>query len=184
MSLTSEQLDALVAKVGGADQALRIVAGEVGLTLSPTTALVDHITVPTDATYEQCIAAGNFGWRHDGLTETQFPVTPEQAGRYDLKRFHFNRSISSVQAIAEIREAGYEPAETGHIMAFGAASPDEQRRHPVIGLGSTAIVDDSLSVPALWFDGDRRTLDLIWYDGDWHRNYRFLGIRRSDEARQ
>lgn len=182
--LTPEQLQALVIKVGGADQALRVVSGEVDLALSPTTALIDHIAVPSDATYEQRIAAGNFGWRHEGLTEKQFPVTPEQAGSYDLKRFHFNRSISSVHAIAEIREAGYEPAETGHIMAFGAASPDEQRRHPVIGLGSVQMVDGSLSVPALWFDGDRRTLDLIWYDGDWHRNYRFLGVRRSDEVGQ
>lgn len=181
--LTADQVAAFVARAGGAGQVLRVLSGELSIELPPASGeLVQQLSVPVGVAFEQRVDRGGYGWRNPELTEALFPVAEGQAGEYDLKRFHFARSISSVEAIRLIREDGYEPAETGHILAFGEASPEEQRRHPVIGLGSAVVVAGSLSVPALWFDGDRRTLDLIWYDGDWHRNYRFLGVRRISRA--
>ena len=178
-ALTAEQLDTLIAKLGGQDKALQLVAGELDVQLltAGSTDVERFATVPAGVAFEERVARGHYGWRNDKLTEEAFPVTQDQFGDLELKLFHFNRSLSSDQAIQEIRDSGYKPAETGDLLAFGEAFPDVQRRHPVIGLGRVVDIDGSLSVPALWFDGDRRTLDLIWFDGDWHRNYRFLGVR-------
>jgi hypothetical protein len=136
------------------------------------------VTVPADLHFEERVERGQYGWRHSGVTEERFPVTRDQCGEQAQKLFHFARGISSEEAIRLIREEGFEPGRIGDILVFGENVPEAQRRHPVVGLGSVAEVDSKLSVPALWFDGERRTLDAIWYDGDWHRNYRFLGVRR------
>lgn len=181
LELTDGQISALVAKAGGADQILRLLSGELDLQLlpaSPGQTLVERtVTVTPELSFEERVARGGYGWRHGDLTEDLFPITGDRAGDLRLKLFHFNRSLSSEEAIRLIEEDGFEPAKTGDVLVFGENFPDVQRRHPVIGLGSVADVDLKPSVPALWFDGDRRTLDLIWYDGDWHRNYRFLGVR-------
>lgn len=177
---TEDQIDRLVDKIGGPEHVARVLSGELDIALFATEqARGDNIRVVADVAYEDRIARGEYGWRHGGLTEQHYPVTDDQIGDWEIKRYHFARSISSLDAIRLIRADGYAPAETGHILAFGECYPTEQRRHPVIGLGSADLVEGSLSVPALWFDGDRRTLDLIWYDGDWHRNYRFLGVRHA-----
>lgn len=177
--LSAEHVASLIAKAGGRDQVLRILSGEVEVQLLSPAPAERFVTVAAGIDFEERVARGNYGWRNGDLTEERFPVTEDQCGAREQKLFHFNRSLSSDQAIQEIREAGYEPGRIGDILVFGEVFQAEQRRHPIIGLGSAVMVDRSLSVPALWFDGDRRTLDLIWYDGDWHRNYRFLGVRRT-----
>src|SRR5690349_2384354 len=136
------------------------------------------VTVPTGLSLDERIDRGHYGWRHGGVTEERFPIEQDQCGEKTQRLFHFARSLSSEDAARLIRESGFEPARIGDILAFGEKFPETQRHHPVIALGSVADVDQKLSVPALWFDGERRTLDAIWYDGDWHRNYRFLGVRR------
>ena len=191
LDLTADQLDALIGKAGGHDQILRILAGELEIRLLPAggdqtvaapTAIDRFVTVPAGLEFEERVRRGDYGWRNGDLTERRFPVTGDQVGATEQRLFHFARSISSQEAIWRIRQEGFEPARIGDILAFGEAFPREQLRYPVIGLGSVVEIDLKLSVPALWFDGDRRTLDLIWYDGDWHRNYRFLGVRRRPVA--
>jgi len=183
--LTTDQLGTLIERAGGCEQVRRILSGEFEVQLVATEGVIVQpppaerfVTIPAGVEFETRVARGRYGWRHSDLTEAQFPVTADQCGDLHFRRFHFARSISSVEAIQSIREAGFEPAKIGHVLAFGEESPGEQRRYPVIGLGSQAEVDQKVSVPALWFDGERRTLDLIWFEGDWHRNYRFLGVRR------
>jgi hypothetical protein len=182
--LTDDQIESLTEKIGGHDRLLQILSGALAVRLVPNNAGSDPISidpslsVPAEPGFEERVARGNYGWRHDDLTEASFPVTPDQFGEWEQKLFHFNRNISSEDAILLIRADGFEPARIGDMLAFGEASPDVQQRHPVVGLGSIAEVDQKRSSPTLWFDGDRRTLDLLWLDGDWHRNYRFLGVRQ------
>lgn len=148
----------------------------------PVGTAVQSVIVPADLSFEERVARGNYGWRHDAMIEADFPIDPAEAGDRVQKIYHFNRSVSSPEIIRLIREDGYEPAGIADILLFGELFPEVQQRHPVISMGAVVDVDGSLSVPALWFDGERRTLDLIWYDGDWHRNYRFLGVRRGETS--
>jgi len=176
--LTDAQVDALVDKLGGPEQIRRILSGEIGLHLLPPAPAERVVTVPGHLSFGERVRRGAYGWHNANLTEARFPVTADQAGATEQRLFHFDPGRSSEATLREIRAVGYEPGRIGDLLAFGEHFPDEQRRYPVIGLGSVVPIDDSLNVPALWFDGDRRTLDLIFYDGDWHRNYRFLGVRR------
>lgn len=177
--LSETHVDALIGKLGGPDQVLRILSGEIGLQLLPPAPGERFVTVPGGMSFDERVQRGHYGWRNAKLTDAGFPVTADQTGPTEQRLFHFDPGRSSEATIREIRAAGYEPGRIGDLLTFGELFPDEQRRHPVIALGSVTMIDGSLSVPALWFDGDRRTLDLIWYDGDWHRNYRFLGVRRD-----
>lgn len=178
-TLTAPQIDTLIEKLGGSDSALGILSGRLAICVLPVGSTGSTLTVPDDLDFEQRIERGAFGWRHESLSEERFPVIGDQIGERDLKLFHFARNIPSEEAERLIRETGYQPAGIGAILAFGAAFPDTQVRHPVVGLGSAAEVDGKGSVPTLWFDGERRTIDLVWLDGDWHRNYRFLGVRET-----
>lgn len=184
MRLTETQVLALVEKAGGYDQVLRVLSGELDLEILPGSRADEApapsiVAVPAALGFDERIERGGYGWRNGELTEERFPVTANQRGEREQKLFHFNRSLSSAEAARLIQEDGFEPAAIGEVLAFGEAFPNTQRRHPVVGLGSVAEIDGKASVPALWFDGYRRTLDLIWLEGDWHRNYRFLGVCRK-----
>ena len=176
---TPDEIVTLIARIGGPDAVQQVLSGALTVQLTPAheTAATAG-SVPADLPFEERVARGRYGWRHEDLTEGRFPVTAEQQGDFEQQMFHFNRNVSSEDAARLIREAGYEPARIGEILVYGETCPHTQSLHPVVGLGSIAEVDGKTSAPTLWFDGERRTLDLLWLDGDWHRNYRFLGVRR------
>ncbi|MEE4452186.1 hypothetical protein [Novosphingobium resinovorum] len=177
-ALNDEQIAALVRLLGGPDEVRRMLSGDTGI--------AQFATIPGSLSFEERVARGSYGWRHPDLTEASFPLAGLDADddahddrrEVEQKLFHFNRNVSSEDAAQLIVEAGFEPAAIADILAFGEAAPHVQCRHPVVGLGSVATIEGKASAPTLWFDGTRRTLDVLWLDGDWHRNYRFLGVRR------
>ena len=189
-NLTHGETNALVKLAGGEDKVRKILAGELKIQLLSTSAEavvvptdVDQVmTVSPDLAFEDRIKRGNYGWRNSDLTEKKFPVTADQVGEWEWKLFHFNRSISSEDAIRLIQEDGFEPAQTGHILTFGETFPKEQRKYPIIGLGSVAEVSLGRCVPELWDGRGRRKLGLYWFDRDWSGYYRFLGVRRRSVA--
>lgn len=188
--LTAGELNALVKKAGGDEKVRKILSGELKIQLLSTTA--EAVVVPTDVdqfmtvnpdlAFAERIKRGNYGWTNSDLTEKKFPVTEDQYGEWEWKLFHFNRSISSEDAIRLIQEDGFEPAQTGHILTFGEINPEEQRKYPIIGLGSVAVVDLDRHVPVLWDGVGGRRLDLYWFDDVWNDRCRFLGVRRRSVA--
>ena len=188
--LTAGELNALVKKAGGFDKVRKILSGELKIQLLSTSAQavvvptdVDQfMTVNSDLAFEDRIKRGNYGWRNSDLTEKKFPVTTDQVDEWEWKLFRFNRSISSEEVIRLMKEDGYEAGQIGHILTLGEMNPEEQRKYPIIGLGSVAEVSLRRSVPALWHDDGRRELDLYWFDIDWDDYYRFLGVRRRAVA--
>lgn len=140
------------------------------------------LTVNPDLGFEERIKCGNYGWHNSDLTEKEFPVTEDQLGDWEWKIFHFDHDISSEDAIRLIQEDGFEPAQIGHILSFGETNPEEQRKHPIIGLGSVAKVGLHRFVPVLWLDVGQRGLSLDWFDDDWYRRCRFLGVRRRSDS--
>jgi hypothetical protein len=55
--------------------------------------------------------------------------------------------------------------------------PEEQRKFPVVALGSVAEVRGERNVPDLYRRGAERDLNLSWLDGDWIGSCRFLAVR-------
>ena len=174
--LTAGQLNSLVKQV------LRILSDELEIQLLSTTS-DQAITIPAETSFEDRIKRGNYGWSNGYLTEERFPVTTEQVGDWEWKIFHFNRDISSEEAIRLMKKEGYDAGQIGHILAFGEKYPEEQWKFPIIGLGSVAEVLLRRRVPVLWRDVGRRELVLRWFVLDWRRRCRFLGVRRRRSVR-
>ncbi len=95
------------------------------------------------------------------------------------KLFHFNRDISSGDAISEMDKTGYRPATLMELLVLGFLFPEMQRQFPIVALGSLWRIAGSFRVvPSLGVGGSRRELDLHWFDNDWDAHSRFLGVRK------
>jgi len=154
--------------------AVRQALGLGPLPSEPIVLIVDY-----GQTLEQMIAAGRYDWKNDNITAKRFPIEGKGTVEFEAVLFHFDKDISSENAKKQIEEAGYEVAKIEHILSFGANYPEEQRKFPIVGLGSVGEVSGRRYVPHLDRDGSRRRLYLRWWDYGWNADYRFLGVRKK-----
>ncbi|MFA6315368.1 MAG: hypothetical protein WC648_03335 [Candidatus Paceibacterota bacterium] len=130
-------------------------------------------------TLEQMIVAGRYDWKNDDITVSRFPIEGKGTVEFEAVLFHFDKDISSEDAKKQIEEAGYEVGKIEHVLSFGANYPEEQRKFPIVGLGSVGEVGGRRYVPDLYGDGSDRDLNLGWWDSDWDADCRFLGVRKK-----
>jgi hypothetical protein len=132
------------------------------------------------------IAAGRFDWANSDITPKRFPIKGTGVVEWETKVFHFNRYISSDDAVTAIKaddkQNPWEPAPIEALLAYAAKHPDEQRQYPIIGLGSVAEVYGYRFVPGLHRSGAGRVLNFGWWDGDWRDGCRFLAVRKLSSA--
>lgn len=143
------------------------------------------LEVNYDLTLDEMIAAGHYNWHNGNITEN-FLIKGGGAVLFEARYFHFDRDISSENADRAIREEDpanpWMSAAIEHICTHGAKYPDEQRKFPIVGLGSSAQVDGVRHVPCLCECGSKRELSLDWWGVDWYRDYRFLAVRKISVA--
>jgi hypothetical protein len=144
------------------------------------------ITVDYGKSLQEMIASGHYDWINSDITPKRFPIAGSGTAQLEVKLFHFDRYISSKDAVAAITaedpQHPWEPAKIETVLAYGAKNPDEQRKHPIIALGSVAKVIGCRHVPCLRVDDRRRDLDLRWWGVDWLGRYRFLAVRNLSSA--
>lgn len=144
----------------------------------------DVIILPIDyaKSLEQMIANGRYDWKNDELTAKRFPIVGEGIVEYEFRYIHPNRKVSSENAVYLIKkedsENPWEPAKTEHLLAYGEAFPEEQRKFPIVALGSVGEVRGDRHVPCLDKGGSERGLNLGWWGGGWNDDCRFLAVRR------
>jgi hypothetical protein len=144
----------------------------------------DVIILPIDysKSLEQMIANGYYDWKNDELTAKRFPILGEGVVEYEFRYFHFNHLISSETADDLIKKVDFEnpwePAKIEHLLVFGENFSEEQRKFPIVALGSFGKVDGSRRVPCLGEDGSERCLGLPWWDDGWGDDVRFLAVRK------
>ena len=171
---TNESIKALTERRGLLTQVLDVLEGRSQiLVIDP-----ELITVDYAMSLEEMIRAGHYDWENDNLTAKRFPIKGEGKVDLEVKLFHFDRSISSEDAKRTIEESGYQVAQTEHLLAYGAKNPEEQRKYPIVALGSVGKVHGDHFVPYLGKDGSERYLRLGWWDSDWHYHCRFLAVRK------
>lgn len=118
-------------------------------------------------------------WVNDNITESNFPVLPEDEiqSEKEYKLFHFGRLISSKSAIAEMEKEDFRPATTRELLSWAFKNWDG--KIIVVALGQIwRDSDGNRSVSVLHFDGDKRKLNLYWFDDDWGDRYHFFGVRK------
>ena len=138
-----------------------------------------HIQVNYDLRLDFAIRDGQYDWEHDLINDENFPITRKGTAELDIVLVHLDINVSSEEAIKELDKAGYRPAELQEFLAFGAKYPDEQRKYPIVALGSVwRYLDGRRFVPCLWGNGGKRGLNLRLFAGEWNAVYRFAGVRK------
>lgn len=141
-----------------------------------------RLVVDYGKSLEQMIAAGHYNWKNDNITTKRFPIEGEGVVEFEARYFNFDHNISSENAVEEIEQADkdnpWTPAKIEHTLALGASFPEEQRKFPIIGLGSVAKVNGYRRVPDLRRSGSDRDLDLYWWGSGWYSGGRFLAVRK------
>lgn len=137
------------------------------------------VSVDYRRTLAEMISAGRYDRINSDITAEHFPIKGEGQQPVELALFHFNRVISSDDAIREMDQAGYRPAKIEELLALGVKRPDLQRQFPIIALASPWQGSGGLRcVPCLseWYGG--RALDLRWFEGGWAESCRFPAVRK------
>ncbi|MDP2696073.1 MAG: hypothetical protein Q8O87_02355 [bacterium] len=179
-----------VLDAGGADEDLRFDLNQglrekvVGFIISARHGAKQAaiLTVDYSSTLEQMIQAGRYDWVNSDINEKNFPLNLPAGFPTKVQvipeLIHFNRVMSSDQAITEIKRRGLRPATIWEMLAFGEHNPDLQRQFSIIALGwvwrSGA---GGRRVPSLAGSAAERKLKLHWFDAVWHGRCRFLAVR-------
>jgi len=143
----------------------------------PLTITVDYVRG-----LQAMIKAGRYDWVSDAITPERFPVNGKEVVQFEARLFHFNRYISSEDAVKHIEGADatnpWKLAYMEHLLAFGEKFPNEQKKFPIAALNSSAKVHALRVVPYLYFDGRERHLRLHGWGHDWGEYWRGLACRK------
>lgn len=144
-----------------------------------------RITVDYGMTLEQMVEVGHYDWANPeidwanpDITASCFPITGEGKKELVAEVIHFNRDISSEDAVTELGGMALRPGTIEELLAFGAAFPEMQRKFPIVELGSSCEIGGKRSVAYLDRYDSERSLSLDWWDDGWDRDYRFLAFRK------
>jgi len=173
-------LNKLVAAANGDETILtKIIQGVVEITLRIISYLVgtSKQVVDYDRSINDSVKAGKYDWTNDNITDANFPSKEKGKRKVEFGVFHFNKNIESDANITQMKAEGFRPATMKETLAYGEKNPEEQRKYPIIGLGSVARLDGCRQVAYLYSDGSGRNANLNYYDSEWYGNCRFLGVR-------
>lgn len=121
-------------------------------------------------TFKSLVKPWDFTYINSSI-EDKFTIEEPRSSEYKL--YHFDKYISSEDAIKEMEKEGYSPATLSELLSWKDWNKDDL----VIALGSGAEVGGYRRVPYLIRDGSERGLDLYYFDGDWYAYCRFLAVR-------
>jgi len=139
------------------------------------------VTVDYTQTLKQMISAGKYDWASNDITTEHFPIQGKSQQEKDIIIFHFNRTITSDDAIAEMDKAGFRPATIEELLALGAAQPELQEQFPIVAFGSVwRHSDGNRSVSYLLWNGNsaERGLGLGCFESDWGGHCHFAAVRK------
>ncbi len=138
-----------------------------------------RLIVNYDQPITDAIAAGKYDWVNNDITQKNFPTNRSGKAEVEIELVHFNRVVSTKEALAELDKRGLRPAELHELLAFGANHPELQREFPIIGLAS--VWQDSYGsrfCPYLFWSGSERYLRLFWLGSGWSVYCRFAAVRK------
>lgn len=130
-------------------------------------------------TIAQMLAAGRYDYVSPNISDKNFLVNAELFTTEKTKLFHFNCSVATEQIEAAIKKEGYEPAAIEQLLAFGLENPEEQRKYPIVALGSSWVDPVGYrGVPYLGEGASGRSVHLYWVVPGYLRGeyYRFLAV--------
>lgn len=124
------------------------------------------------------IADLKFDYVNSDIKDDSFDEPKELGTVFEL--VHFDKYISSEDAIKELSKDGWRPANAWELLEY--AKSGWNNKDWVVALGSTAQFDvHGRYVLGLDAVGSGRGLGLGYWGGDWSASCRFLRVRNSSQ---
>lgn len=136
-----------------------------------------HLTIDYDLSLADMIALGRYDLVNGDITAKRFQIVGSGVATFPHKLFHFDSGVSSEEAARRIIADGWQPGKIEHILAYGTANLDDQRKFQIVALGTEALVGVVRHVAYLDGGGSERCLYLGWVGDGWRRRCRFLAVR-------
>lgn len=151
-------------------------------TLKQATEALKTLRVDFSLSLQEMIALGKYGWVNSDITPSNFPLTGKGLDEVEYKIYHFDKEMKTKQVEDQMEKDGYKPGKIWHLLSFGAQNPEEQKKYPIIALGSSVGLCGFWRVPFLDFGGGGRRLSLYCRDGVWSGGCRFLAVRKPSDS--
>ncbi|QQR60354.1 hypothetical protein IPH19_02970 [Candidatus Uhrbacteria bacterium] len=93
---------------------------------------------------------------------------------------HLDKEMHTDAILAELDRLGFRPALYEELLGFTKQYPDEQRKFPIVALGSVCWQGGGLGSPCANGGDAGRYLGMYWieYPFRWVRGYIFLAVRK------
>ena len=175
---------------GVSDEEIRkLVSGEAGASIEKIVdVLAEMIRKATNVfsvfvdygrSVADLVAAGKYDWKSDNVNDKNFTASRLGADTVDVQLVHFNRIVSTEEALKELDNQGLRAIDLHELLSIGAKYPNLQREFPIVALGS--VWQDRYGpryVPYLDGLGSERDLHLSWVGDDWSELCRFAAVRK------
>ena len=142
------------------------------------------ISVDYTQPLEKMIQAGNLQWADPKITDEHFPINRRPNGELEVQLIQLDKEKGSAEALVGLSAKGLRPVELPELLALAAAYPEEQKKGPVVALGSQwQYPKGGLLVSYLWSDAitGERTLNLVGSYRNWGSFYRFAAVRIEEK---
>jgi hypothetical protein len=138
--------------------------------------VVSCFTVNYEDRIEERIKEGSFDYSDPKITSKRFPLVGHEKTREVKTRLvQFQKTMSSEEALTEIRKRNLRPANAHELISFAEKNPETQKDFPIIALGSIW-KDMALS---LYGSSSKRWLVLNHWNNDWVEFCRFLAVEKE-----
>ena len=176
---TRGEEEALLNILGGVEIARNILKGVAKVVIEVISHLVgtSKQIVNYDRSIKDSVKAGKYDWTNDNITDANFPSKEKGEREVEFGVFHFNKTMMSDDVIAKMKLEGFRPATMKEELAYGEKNPEEQRKYPLVALGSVASLVGSRQVGCLYESSSGRRANLNYYVSVWRGRFRFLGVR-------
>jgi hypothetical protein len=167
--ITAEHFKAIRADKNLAEEISKFIISKI---IGDYNAVIDY-----DLSLAEMIAVGKYEWTNSEITAERFPVKGKGQVNINFTVKHFARSISTETALKELDEQGLRPATIEELLAFGVKYPNEQRKYPIVALGSVGLNSHGHRVVAFLSEDDSKRRLFLYYGGSgWVGCYRFLAV--------
>lgn len=129
---------------------------------------------------EELVKQGNFNWSTEGINSSNYPgpfIDQVKKGKRAI--FHFNKFMSSKDVEAEMNKVGYTSGTIWDLLLLAIKEPTLQKHFSIVALGSLCKIEGCLRVPCLCGWLESRELVLCYFDYNWDKEYRFLGVLKE-----
>lgn len=135
-------------------------------------------------TYDQLKAS--FDWVNGNFAHVTFELIErckgisQEAREITFQYVHLGVYASTEAVLAEMYRMGLRPATYLELLAFAKQFPNEQRKHPILALGSFWVIPGGYRGAACLDEGaGKRGLSLLWCVDGWRGVCRFLAVAVS-----